>query len=138
MRPHILRREINLVSKSSLESAMEGQNIFFPVHLAFFTAISREMRKLSSTFIRMSVTRILSLVTGSNLVNRWPQRDIRFPLKMWKPTKVAQAVTNAKKNRKKKRGRSTIYDPKPSKKLLVQLWVENHEWLETLESTEKK
>ena len=65
------------------------------------------------------MTRIVSLVTGSNLENRWPQRDIRFALQMWKPAQVAQAVTKAKKNRKKKRGRSTIYDPKPSKKLLL-------------------
>ena len=121
-----------------MESAMAGQNNFFLVHLTLFTVISREMRKLSGTIIRMSMTRILSLVTGSNLENRCPQRDIRFASQMWKPAQVAQAVTKAKKNRKKKRGRSTIYDPKPSKKLLVQLWAENHEWLESLESTENK
>ena len=85
------------------------------------------------------MTRILSLVTGSNLENRWLQRDVRFPSQMWKPAQVAQAVTKAKKNRKKNRGRSTIYDPKPSKMLLVQfIWSENHEWLESLESTENK
>ena len=118
---------------------MAGQNNFFLVHLTLFTVISREMRKLSGTIIRMSMTRILSLVTGSNLENRWPQRDVRFPSQMWKPAQVAQAVTKAKKNRKKNRGRSTIYDPKPSKMLLVQfIWSENHEWLESLESTENK
>ena len=95
------------------------------------------MRKLSGTIIRMSMTRILSLVTGSNLENRWPQRDIRFALQMWKPAQVAQAVTKAKKNRKKKEG-EVQYMIQAEQKAIVQLWAENHEWLESLESTENK
>ena len=63
----------------------------------------------------MSMTRILCLVTGSNLENRWPQRDIRFPSQMWKPAEVVQAVTKTKKNRKKNKGEVQYMIPSRAK-----------------------
>jgi len=81
--------------------------ILNPVHLTLFTVISMETRNIQILMTR--TCRTLDLVTSSNL-KRWRNNLLRSP--------VAQATTQTQ----------------AEQKLLVQLWAENHELLESGES----
>ena len=59
--------QITLVGSSTLATAMEEQNHFFPVHLTLFKVISIETRNMRGVFIHVILlTHILDLITGNN------------------------------------------------------------------------
>jgi len=88
---------------------MAGQNHCLPGPSDAFTVISMQTRNTRGVFIQILMTRTLDSVTGSNL-KRWRNNLLRSP--------VAQATTQTQ----------------AEQKLLVQLWAENHELLESGES----